>query len=215
MVSAAFLGRVAVVLMVALQSPFMVTKSGAGVAPIAVVTKFVLENAKKEGAELSEQARTALRALNWPAHMLEECVLRRAAGLEGNCDATFVWERAVSHAAKGLGFWTALDDQARQVLFAASTTLAFGATLSFFSGRTHLLAVLGSGMLAYGIYVTGLTPTFQFVVCALLALFGLRSRTKTAIPADAPGAAKRAPTPTATPAAKPAAQPATSVKKSN
>lgn len=208
MVSSAALGRVAVLLMIALQSPFMVTKTGAGVAPIHVITKYALEAAKKDGGELSDQTRTALRALNWPAHMFEECVIRRAAGLEGNCDATFVWERAVSHASKVLSFWDGLNEQGRQVLFAGSATLAFGSLISFFSGRTHLLSVLGSGMLGYGIYLNSLTPTFQFIVAVLIAIVGLQTRAKLAIPAG--------PTPMAAkPAAPPAAAAKAGAKKSN
>lgn len=177
MSAAARLGRIAVILMIALQSPFMVSKTGAGIAPVHVITKYTLENAKKDGAELSDNARTALRALNWPAHMFEECVLRRVSGLEGNCDATFVWERAVSHASKGLAFWDGLPEHGRQMLFAGSATMTFGSIMSFASGRTHLLSLLGSGVLGYGIYLNQLTPTFQFVVAVLLALLGLRTNT--------------------------------------
>ncbi|KAJ1626701.1 hypothetical protein T492DRAFT_1030475 [Pavlovales sp. CCMP2436] len=193
MVSSGFVCRVASLLMVALQSPFMMTSSGAGVAPISLLTKYVVEASMKNGGELTEQARSGLRALNWPAHMFEECVMRRVAGLEGNCDATFVWERAISHATKGVTLWGSLPEQAKQVLFAGCATFTFGTVMSFVAGRTHLLSVLGSGILGYGMYINFLTPTFQFVVCALLALLGMRARGKTAITAATPSAKPAAP----------------------
>jgi hypothetical protein len=194
--SGAFIGRLTVLVTIALQSPFMVTKSGAGLAPVQVITKFVVDSAKKEGGELSDQARTFVRVVNWPAHMFEECVIRRMAKLEGNCDTTFVWERAVSHASKPVAFWEVLPEQNKQILLMGCVITTVGALMSFLAGRTHILSVLGGLTLGYGIFMNGLTPTFQYVVCVLIALFGLRSRARASAGfASVPVPAKKAAAP--------------------
>lgn len=184
--SSSFIGRLAALAMILLQSPFMASKTGSNAAPITLITKFIVSAVKKEGIELSDQAKSGLRALNFPAHMFEECVIRRIAKLESNCDATFVWERAISHASKGVSFWDSLPEQNRQVLFGGCVTTAFGAVISFLSGRTHLLAVLGNLILGYGIFTNGLMPTVQFILCFLIAIFGLRARTRVVLPPPQP-----------------------------
>lgn len=181
-----FVARLAVVAMILLQSPFMSSKAGSSAAPITLITKFIVSAVKKEGIEMNDQAKSGLRALNFPAHMFEECVIRRMAKLESNCDATFVWERAIAHAAKGVPFWDALPEQNRQLLFGGCVTTVFGAFISFLSGRTHLLAVLGNVILGYGIFTNGLMPTFQYVLCFLIAVFGLRARALVRAPLPPP-----------------------------
>jgi len=178
MLSVASLGRIMTVVMLALQSPFMVSKTGSGISSVGILTKFLVEGAKKEGNGLSEQAHMVLRALNWPAHMLEECALLPLSGADGNCDPIFVWERAIPHAVKSTSFWNGLADQHKQVLFGGAASMIFGAIVSLVTGRTHLLAILGAGLTGYGIHLNGLVPTFQFVIVFLAGIFGIRSRAK-------------------------------------
>lgn len=204
-----FAGRLAAVLMLALQSPFMHTKTGKAISPIGLITKFVVENSKKEGGtEMSDNARTMLRVLNWPAHMFDECVLDPLLkGKESNCDPTFVYERAIPHAVKETAFYGALPEQSQQILFGGCTTTVFGSIVSLATGRTHLLALLGSGLLGYGMFLCELTPTFQYVVCLLIAFLGIRSRATTA------GARFPAPPPTDPPPQASAAKPAAASSK--
>lgn len=190
MMSAAFIGRLTIVGMLLFQSPFMTTKTGQALSPISVVTKFIVENAKSAGdGELSDQAKNIIRTINWPSQMVEECVMSHLKGVEGNCDPTFVWQSAIAYAMKGTTFWDNLPETSRQMLFAGCSSTLFGAVISFAMGRTHLLAVLGPGLLGYGAYVSKLTPTFQYALCIIIALLGIRSRASTMQPL-APAAKK-------------------------